>query len=64
MAPNENARALALAMLEAGREPLWVVLVVSWYYGRQGRTEAFKLVEEHASDLHVYPVTSGFSEAV
>jgi hypothetical protein len=44
---SENARALTLAMLEAGREPLWCVLVVSWHYGRQGREEALKVVEEH-----------------
>jgi hypothetical protein len=44
---SENAKALATAMLEAGREPFWVVLVVSWYYGRQGRELALKVVEEY-----------------
>jgi hypothetical protein len=47
---NENARALAEAMLNAGREPLWCVLVVGWYFGRQGREEALALVEQHGID--------------
>lgn len=42
----ENARGLARAMLDAGKEPLWVTLVVGWYYGRQGRQAALDLLEE------------------
>jgi hypothetical protein len=46
IAINEDAQALALAMLEAGREPLWTVLVVGWYYGAAGREAALSVIEE------------------
>jgi hypothetical protein len=36
-------------MLDAGREPLWVALVVGWYFGRVGREEAFSVIEEQES---------------
>jgi hypothetical protein len=50
MATNvENqARALTLAMLEAGREPLWCVLVTGWYFGRQGQDVALEVIEKQA----------------
>ena len=41
---NEDARALAEVMIESGREPMWVVLVVSWYYGSVGRDVALGVV--------------------
>jgi hypothetical protein len=43
---TEDARALATAMLESGREGLWVVLVVGWYFGRAGREAALTVLEE------------------
>jgi hypothetical protein len=46
MADNENAEGLARAMLDAGREPLWCVLVVGWYFGQAGREAALALLEE------------------
>jgi len=49
MAVNENAQGLARAMLEAGREPFWVVLVVGWYYGQAGREAALALIEEQGN---------------
>lgn len=42
----ENARGLARAMLEAGREPLWVLTMVSAYYGQRGREAALAIIEE------------------
>jgi hypothetical protein len=45
---TESARALTLAMLESGREPMWCVLVVSWYFGRQGRAVALETIEAQA----------------
>jgi hypothetical protein len=49
MASNdEQARALTEAMLEAGREPMWIVLVVGWYFGSSGRSVALEVIEEQA----------------
>jgi hypothetical protein len=48
MADNENARALTEALIPAGREPLWVVLVVGWTYGRLGRAVALDLIDRAA----------------
>jgi hypothetical protein len=46
MSISDDARALTEAMLESGHhEPLWVVLVVGWYFGRQGRAVALEVVE-------------------
>jgi hypothetical protein len=45
-----NAEALALAMLEAGRDPLWVVLVVGWYFGNVGRQVALDLAEQRGNN--------------
>jgi len=42
----ENARGLATAMLDAGREPLWVLTMVSAYYGQRGREVALSVIEE------------------
>jgi hypothetical protein len=42
---NDDARALAEALILAGREPLWIVLVVGWTYGRLGRAVALDLIE-------------------
>jgi hypothetical protein len=30
---EEQARSLMLALLDAGREPIWALLLVSWYLG-------------------------------
>jgi hypothetical protein len=46
----ENARALTLAMLEAGREPLWALLITSWYFGDRGREAALALLEQQGID--------------
>jgi hypothetical protein len=48
MADNvENARGLARVMLDAGREPLWVLMMVAAYYGeQQGREGALAVIEE------------------
>ena len=46
MALSEDARELAAALLEAGREPIWVILVVGWYFGKEGREAALTLVEQ------------------
>jgi hypothetical protein len=43
---NEDAQALARVMLEAGREPIWILLNVSAYYGEQGRQAALAVIEE------------------
>jgi hypothetical protein len=45
MALNEDATMLARIMLEAGREPIWVLLMVSAYYGESGRQAALALLE-------------------
>jgi hypothetical protein len=52
MADNvENARGLASAMLDAGREPLWVLMMVSAYFGeQQGREAALSVIEERESE--------------
>jgi hypothetical protein len=47
MADNaENAQALARAMLDAGRESMWVLFHVSAYYGEQGRQAALAVIEQ------------------
>jgi hypothetical protein len=46
MSLTDDARALTVAMLESGHhEPLWVVLVVGWYFGSSGRDVALEVVE-------------------
>jgi hypothetical protein len=46
MSLTDDARALTEAMLDSGRhEPLWVVLVVGWYFGRSGRDVALEVIE-------------------
>jgi hypothetical protein len=45
---NEDAQALTRVMLEAGREPMWIVLHVSAYYGETGRQAALAVIEERA----------------
>ena len=40
-----------LALLEAGREPLWAVLLVGWYFGQVGREAALALLEDYEA-LH------------
>jgi hypothetical protein len=47
MALNDDARALAEVMIASGREPLWCVLVVGWYFGSEGRQAALALIEQH-----------------
>jgi hypothetical protein len=42
----QNAQGLARAMLDAGREPLWVLTMVSAYYGQRGREAALAIIEE------------------
>jgi hypothetical protein len=50
----ENAQGLARAMLDAGREPLWVLTMVSAYYGERGREVALSVIEERqAPDQHI-----------
>jgi hypothetical protein len=49
MAINEDATLLARVMLEAGREPVWVVMMVSAYYGDPGRQAALTVIEECVS---------------
>jgi hypothetical protein len=44
---EDQARALTLAMIEAGRDPMWCVLVVGWYFGRSGRAVALEVIEEN-----------------
>jgi hypothetical protein len=44
---EEQARALAEAMIEAGRDPMWCVLVVGWYFGRSGRAVALEVIEDN-----------------
>jgi hypothetical protein len=51
---TDNAEALALAMIDAGREPMWVVLVVGWYFGSVGREAALRVVGDKLS-------TSGYA---
>jgi hypothetical protein len=46
----EDARALAEAMIASGREPLWCVLVVGWYFGDRGREAVLELLEERAGN--------------
>jgi hypothetical protein len=47
MAINEGqARLLAEALLAAGREPMWVLLLVSAYHGPAGRAVALEVIEE------------------
>jgi hypothetical protein len=47
---EEQARALTEALLAAGREPMWTILVVGWYYGRTGREAALGVLEEQSSE--------------
>ena len=51
MAINEDARALAEVMIASGREPLWCMLVVGWYYGDQGRQAVLALLEDRGISL-------------
>jgi hypothetical protein len=43
---STQAQDLARVMLEAGREPMWVVLMVAMYYGERGREAALSVIEE------------------
>lgn len=43
---TEDAQALARVMLEAGRPPQWVLIMVSAYYGEVGREAALAVLEE------------------
>jgi hypothetical protein len=43
---EEQARALMLALLDAGREPLWALTMTSAYFGEQGREAALSVIEE------------------
>jgi hypothetical protein len=53
MTIEEQARALMVALLDAGREPIWALLLVSWYHGEQGREHALSVMEErHFAGLH------------
>jgi hypothetical protein len=46
MSLTDDAKALTLAMLDAGHhEPLWVVLVVGWCFGNTGRDVALEVIE-------------------
>jgi hypothetical protein len=49
MAISEDATLLARVMLEAGREPIWVLTMVSAYYGDLGRQAALTVIEERQS---------------
>jgi hypothetical protein len=42
----ENAKLLASAMLDAGREPLWVLMMVAAYFGEPGREAASAAIGE------------------
>jgi hypothetical protein len=47
MAITDDARLFARYLLEAGREPIWVLLVTSWYFGNVvGREAALGAIEE------------------
>jgi hypothetical protein len=46
----ENAKALASAMLDAGREPLWALTMVAAYFGEPGREAALAIIEERESE--------------
>jgi hypothetical protein len=46
---EEQARALMLALLEAGREPMWALMLVSAYHGPRGREVALSVIEEQAT---------------
>jgi hypothetical protein len=43
---EEQARLLTEALLAAGREPMWIVLLVSAYHGPKGREVALSVIEE------------------
>jgi hypothetical protein len=43
---EEQARSLMLALLDAGREPIWALLLVSWYLGDRAREAALAVIEE------------------
>jgi hypothetical protein len=47
---EEQARALTLALLDAGREEFWVLLLVSWYMGNPAREVALGVIEERESE--------------
>jgi hypothetical protein len=51
MAITEDAQQFARYLLEAGREPIWVLLVTSWYYGSKGREAALGAIEA-SEELH------------
>jgi hypothetical protein len=52
---EEQARALMLSLLEAGREPLWALLLVSWYMVNPGRMAALGLLEERNTVPEGFP---------
>jgi hypothetical protein len=45
----ENAKLLASAMLDAGREPLWMLMMIGAYFGELGREAALAVIEERES---------------
>lgn len=45
MAITDDASLFARYLLDAGREPFWVLLVTSWYYGAKGRDVALGVIE-------------------
>jgi hypothetical protein len=46
----EKAKLLASAMLDAGKEPIWVLMMMSAYYGeKEGREAALAVIEERES---------------
>lgn len=45
-----NAEALALAMLDAGRSTQFVLMTLSGYYGETGREVVLGLLEEQEHD--------------
>jgi hypothetical protein len=49
MAVNEDAAMLARVMLEAGKEPMWVLMMTTAYYGDPGRQAALAVIEQRQS---------------
>lgn len=43
---EEQAQALMLALLDAGREPMWALLLVAAYHGPKGREVTLSVIEE------------------
>jgi hypothetical protein len=45
---EEQARILTEALLAAGREPMWTLLLVAAYHGPRGREVALEVIEDHS----------------